>query len=157
MKKLYFFLVLIAAGLMANAQPPKVPANAGTSFGEKTTADNAISVEQLYTLIESKEDKKANVKIKGTVTQVCKMEGCWIKIKSPDGNMMVRMKDHKFTVPLVLDGKSVVIDGTAEEKLTSVEQLRHYAEDAGKSKEEIAKITQPKREITVQAKGLLVL
>ena len=45
----------------------------------------------------------------------------------------------------------------AEEKITTVEQLRHYAEDAGKSKEEIAKITEGKREITVNAKGILVL
>ena len=35
--------------------------------------------------------------------------------------------------------------------------LKHYAEDAGKSKEEIAAITEPKKEITMQAKGILVL
>jgi cyanophycinase-like exopeptidase len=71
--------------------------------------------------------------------------------------MMVKMKDHKFTVPVILNGKTIVIDGMAEEKLTSVEQLRHFAEDAGKSKAEIAKITEPKKEILVQAKGILVL
>ncbi|MGI8635710.1 MAG: DUF4920 domain-containing protein [Segetibacter sp.] len=47
--------------------------------------------------------------------------------------------------------------GSAEEKITSVEQLKHYAEDAGKSKAEIAAIKEPKKEIIVDAKGLLVL
>jgi uncharacterized protein (UPF0335 family) len=67
------------------------------------------------------------------------------------------MKDHKFAVPVILDGKSVAIHGLAQEKITTVEQLRHYAEDAGKSKEEIAKITEPKKEIVMEAKGVLVL
>jgi hypothetical protein len=157
MKKLFFSFVLLAAGYMSNAQPPKVPADPGTVFGEKVTADNAVSVDQLYSLIRSKEDKKMEVTVKGTVSAVCQMEGCWIRVKSPDGNMMVRMKDHKFAVPVILDGKNVAIHGLAQEKITTVEQLRHYAEDAGKSKEEIAKITEPKKEIVMEAKGVLVL
>ena len=40
---------------------------------------------------------------------------------------------------------------------TSVKELRHYAEDAGKSKEEIAKITKPKVEIRVLANGIKVI
>ncbi len=143
--------------VLADAQPPKVPANKGDIFGEKTTAENAITVDQLFSIMAGKKEKEMTVKLKGMVTQVCEKEGCWIKIQSPDGNMMVKMKDHKFTVPLVLNGKNIVIAGLAEEKLTTVEQLRHYAEDAGKSKEEIARIKEPKREITVQAKGILVL
>jgi cyanophycinase-like exopeptidase len=71
--------------------------------------------------------------------------------------MMVKMKDHKFLVPVSLNGKEVVIAGVAEQKVTTVEQLRHYAEDAGKSKAEIEAIKAPKKEIVVQAKGLLVL
>jgi hypothetical protein len=56
-----------------------------------------------------------------------------------------------------LNGKEVVIDGIAEEKQTSVAQLKHYAEDAGKSKEEIDAIKEPKTEITITAKGVLVI
>ncbi len=156
MKKFLFAFVLSATAMIAHAQPPNVPAEAGANFGVKTTADGAISVEELYTSVQGKE-KAMPVKLKGVVTEVCKMEGCWIKVKSTNGDMMVKMKDHKFTVPVILNGKTIVIDGTAEEKLTTVEQLRHFAEDAGKSKAEIAKITVPKREVIVQANGILVL
>jgi len=157
MKKISMLLYACLFAVLADAQPPKVPANKGDIFGEKTTAENAITVDQLFSIMAGKKEKEMTVKLKGMVTQVCEKEGCWIKIQSPDGNMMVKMKDHKFTVPLVLNGKNIVIAGLAEEKLTTVEQLRHYAEDAGKSKEEIARIKEPKREITVQAKGILVL
>lgn len=158
MKKILLILSVLFTGLAAQAQPPKVPAESGTVFGQATTADNAISVDQLYSIMDSKkENKEMTVKLKGVVTEVCEKEGCWIKVKSPKGSMMVKMKDHKFLVPLVLNGKTIVIDGIADEKLTTVGQLRHFAEDAGKSKEEIAKITEGKKEIVVQARGILVL
>lgn len=153
-------MTVLIAGLTAQAQPPKVPANSGDVFGEKTTADRAQTVEQLQQAFNTpggKKLKEMTVKVKGVVTEVCEKEGCWIKIKSPDGNLMVKMRDHKFTVPLALKGKTIVIDGSAERKITTTEQLRHYAEDAGKSKEEIAKIKEPKKEIVLQASGILVL
>jgi hypothetical protein len=159
MKKVFAFLLVMGTGVIAMAQPPKVPADAGTSFGEKTTQEDAISVEQMVSILNGKKEgaKKMDVKLKAEVTDVCTAEGCWIKVKSTDGKLMVKMKDHKFLVPLALNGKNIVIQGTAEEKITSVEMLRHYAEDAGKSKEEIAAIKEPKKEIVVQAKGILVL
>lgn len=138
-----------------HAQPPNVPAEKGTSFGAKTTAENAIEVDQLSAKLAGK--KQVDVKIKATVTEVCTKEGCWIKIKGTNGNIMVKMKDHKFLVPLVLNEKQVIIDGVAEEKVTSVEMLKHYAEDAGKTKAEIDAIKEPKKEVTIQAKGILVL
>jgi len=156
MKNFVLFCVMIITVLSVNAQPPKVPANSGATFGLKTTADNAITVEQLADNLKGKKGP-VSVKLKGKVTEVCKMMGCWIKVQSANGDMTVKMEDEKFLVPLALNGKSVVIDGMAEQKVTTVEELRHIAEDAGKSKAEIAKITEPKKEISIQAKGILVL
>jgi hypothetical protein len=39
---------------------------------------------------------------------------------------------------------------------TDVKTLRHYAEDQGKSKEEVEAITAPKKEITFEATGALI-
>lgn len=157
MKKILTILAATCIGFAVNAQPPKVPADKGATFGaEGVTADNAITVEQLVSNLKGKEGK-VDVKIKGKVTEVCQEMGCWIKVQSTNGDMTVRMKDHKFFVPVVLSGKTIVIDGTAEEKITTVESQKHLLEDAGKSKEEIAKITKPKKEIVIQAKGILVL
>lgn len=156
MRNFLLSVTLVCIGFAVNAQPPKVPANAGSTFGVKTTADNAVTVEQLAINLKGKTGP-VNVKVKGTVTEVCKMMGCWIKVQSANGDMTVKMQDEKFLVPLALNGKSVVIDGIAEQKVTTVEELRHEAEDAKKTKAEIAKITAPKTEIVIQAKGILVL
>lgn len=56
-----------------------------------------------------------------------------------------------------MNGKTIVAEGEVTLKETSVEMLKHYAQDAGKSKEEIAAIKEPKKEIIMQAKGILVL
>lgn len=79
-------------------------------------------------------------------------------IAKPGGEeIMVRFKDYGFFMPLNIVGKEVVLDGVAKATVTSVDMLKHYAEDAHKSKEEIEKITEPKNEIEFTAKGVVVL
>jgi Domain of unknown function (DUF4920) len=155
MKKLIAIIPTLVLSFSLLAQPPKGPANKGMTFGEKTSAEGAISANELSNKLQG--EKPADVKVMGKVVEVCKAEGCWLKMETANGSMMIKMKDHAFFVPLAMNGKTVVVDGTATLKETSVEMLRHYAEDAGKSKEEIAAIKEPKKEITVQAKGILVL
>ena len=49
------------------------------------------------------------------------------------------------------------MDGFAFKEVTPVDELRHYAEDEGMSKEEIAAITEPKEELKFMASGVLLL
>jgi hypothetical protein len=49
-----------------------------------------------------------------------------------------------------------VLNGKAFKNITPVEELRHYAEDAGKSKEEIAAITEEEITFSFVADGALV-
>ena len=142
-------------GFALLAQPPKGPAKTGMTFGAKTTTDGAVAANELPAVLANK--TTAEVKVKGKVVEVCKAEGCWLRMETARGPMLIQMKDHAFMVPLAMNGKTIVADGTAEVKETSVEMLRHYAADAGKSKEEIAAIKEPKKEIVMQAKGILVL
>jgi hypothetical protein len=155
MKKILFLITGLIMGVAVMAQPPKGPAKKGMNFGAKTTITGAIAANELPNMLADK--TTADVKVKGKVTEVCKAEGCWIRMETASGPMLIKMKDHSFTVPLALNGKTIVADGTAELKETSVEMLKHYAEDAGKSKAEIEAITEPKKEIILQAKGILVL
>jgi len=59
-------------------------------------------------------------------------------------------------VPKDIAGKEVIVNGLAYVKETSVEEQRHYAEDAGKSEEEIATITSPKKSYAFEADGVLI-
>ena len=146
--------VLFSATLLL-AQAPEGPADKGMTFGTKTTPEGAINADDVTATLQGKES--ASVKVKGEVVEVCKAEGCWLKMKTATGTIMIRMENHAFFVPLAMNGKTIVAEGTASLKETSVDMLKHYAEDAGKSKEEIDAIKAPKTEVLLKAKGILVI
>ena len=155
MKKIFVFIPVLLFAFTLMAQPPKGPANKGMIFGKKTTAEGAIAASELAAKLTVAD--AVEVKVTGKVSEVCKAEGCWLRMETADGNMLIKMKDHAFMVPLSMNGKTIVADGIVTLKETSVEMLRHYAEDTGKSKVEIEAIKEPKKEITMQATGILVL
>lgn len=156
MKKLFALIPALMIGLTLMAQPPKGDANTGMTFGEKITAEGAIAAGDLAAKLKG--PQPSDVKVTGKVTEVCKAEGCWLRMETENGGtMLIKMKDHAFLVPLSMNGKTIVADGVATLKETSVDMLKHYAEDAGKSKAEIDAIKEAKKEITLQAKGILVL
>ncbi|HSN62291.1 MAG TPA: DUF4920 domain-containing protein [Ferruginibacter sp.] len=156
MKKLLALIPVLLFSVILMAQPPKVAADKGTVFGAKVTEEGAVSADLLAENLTVTGQTK-EVKITGVVKEVCKAEGCWVRMETKEGSILVKMKDHAFLVPVALEGKTIVADGVATFKETSVEQLRHFAEDAGKTKNEIAEITEPKKEIVFQATGIKVL
>lgn len=71
-------------------------------------------------------------------------------------DMRVTFKDYGFFVPKDLQGERVVMEGVLKRAITSVEELRHYAEDAGKSNEEIQAIQQSDTTYAFEAVGVLI-
>ena len=154
MKKIFALVVVLGICLFSFAQDP-APAVKGTSYGAGTTEAGAIPVSQIEA---NAKEAKFTGKASGKVVSVCQEKGCWMKIERPGAEpMMVKFKDYGFFMPKDIVGKEVVLDGEAAIKETSVKQLKHYAGDAGKSKEEISKIKAPKKELIFTAKGVLVL
>ena len=145
---------MLALGSGVAAQSP-APAAKGVTYGAGTTADGAITV----TALAGKMNTGAFTgKISGKVMEVCQEKGCWMKLEKPNGeNLMVKFKDYAFFMPKDIVGREVVLEGEAVTKEVSVKQQKHYAEDAGKPKAEIDKITAPKKETQFVAKGVLVL
>ncbi|MCS6796389.1 MAG: DUF4920 domain-containing protein [Raineya sp.] len=130
-------------------------ASAQKYFGEKITEANAIEVKQLPALMKDKQT--LNIKLKGKIEEVCQKKGCWMKMDLGNGtSMRIKFKDYGFFVPKNAAGKTAIIEGVATKEIIDVATLRHYAEDAGKSKKEIEAITQPKEEITFEAKGVII-
>lgn len=154
--KLLFTGLISFLCLTVVAQPNKKAAAKGVKYGGTITAAGAIEINTLEEKLITVEKYKG--KVKGTVASVCEKKGCWMKLATTEGDgIMIRFKDYKFFMPLNIVGKDVVLQGEAKKTVTSVEMLKHYAEDAGKSKEEIEKITEPKTEIEFIATGVLVV
>lgn len=148
------FVALLCMVTVSLAQAQKTQ-----SFGEKITADKANDASMLYKVLESKKESKT-IKLKGKVLAVCKKKGCWMKMDmggKQNAKLFIRFKDYGFFVPKDCDGKTAIIEGIAKKEVITVAQLRHYAEDAGKSKKEIEAITQPEKKYTFQATGVLLM
>ena len=142
--------------MAASAQDKeKVQAAKGVVYGEVAETKNTVSPDEISTKLV---DNKFEGQVKGRVVEVCKAEGCWIRLQKADGSsMMVRAKDHAFLMPENIVGKTVLVDGSAMVKEVSEEMRKHYAEDAGKSKAEIAKIKGPDKDVQFSARGVKVL
>lgn len=157
MKKLFLTLVVAGFGFIANAQPPAGEAKTGDWYGEKVTTEGALNINDVVGKLNGGSEFD-NVKITAKIVDVCPKKGCWLKLELSDGSTAtVKMKDYGFFLPLAAKGKNVVIDGEVKMKTTSVSELKHYAEDAKKSKEEIDAITQPQKEVRVMAKGIVIV
>ncbi|WP_339611688.1 DUF4920 domain-containing protein [uncultured Planktosalinus sp.] len=127
------------------------------SFGESISQEEAISKEEMATLFENlKPGDTVDVKFTSTVNEVCQSKGCWMKIDLGDQETMVRFKDYGFFMPKNIAGEEVILEGKAYVEEMSVEEQRHYAEDADASDEEIAKIIEPKKTLSFEAKGVLL-
>lgn len=128
------------------------------SFGKEITEDGAVAVAELASDYENLAvGDSLEIKFEGTIDEVCQKKGCWMKVDLGEGEeTFVRFKDYGFFVPLDAGKQKTVVSGKAFVTETSVEELKHYAKDAGKSEEEIAQITTPKKEYAFIADGVLV-
>ncbi len=157
MKKLLFSLLALSVVVAAQAQDSDIkPAAKGVTYGTVAAAQQtAIPVDELDAKMANNE---FSGRITGKVTEVCQAMGCWFKVQKGDGTtVMIKTKDHSFFLPQNLVGKTVAVDGIAKIKEVTEAQRRHFAEDGGKSKEEIEKIKGSEKGVQVVAAGVKVL
>ena len=158
MKKLSYLLsftfFLIACN--SNKEEKKDTATATLNYyGDTINANGAIASTQLLAQLAGKDS--APLKVEGKISAVCQKKGCWMELDLGNNQTMrVAFKDYKFFVPKDASGKTAIVDGMAHNDTLSIEDQKHYAEDAGKSKEEIAQITKPQPEISFEARGVII-
>ena len=80
-----------------------------------------------------------------------------MKLKTDEDTLMVRFKDYGFFVPKEgVEGRNAIIKGEAYYDTLTVELLQHYAQDAGKSEDEILSITEPEYNFLFEANGVII-
>ena len=164
MKKLFY--LLIPAALLVSCGSKEEKTNEETTTTDSTAtseykAGDAITEDGALTNVAMLEAMKGKdsieVKLNAKINSVCTVKGCWMQLDMGNSTeMRVSFKDYAFFVPMDADGKTATVQGWAKVDTTSVEELRHYAEDAGKSKDEIEKITEAKAELSFVASGVLI-
>lgn len=143
------------------AESSKSTASAAASPGQWQSFGETVMFEETDVIaLGSLKGNEKNVWVVGEITEVCTHQGCWIRIKDASdpnaGDLFVRTKDHAYLVPRNSIGRSVKVYGVSEFSEMSVNDQRHYAEEAGKSEAEIAMITKPKKMVTFHAATIVI-
>ncbi len=152
---LFFAFALTACAQQA---PNEVPGLADTvkSYGAVIEANDVLTSDQLMETLSKVDSVECT--FSGTIQETCSKKGCWMTLDAGmSEEMRVRFTDYGFFVPKEgQGGKRTVMKGKAYKSVTSVAELQHYAEDAGKSPEEVAMITEPEVAISFLADGVLI-
>lgn len=161
MKKISLLIALILFSLNGQAQSKStksINVSDYASFGAKFQPKKVLNEKQM--LKKYKALKKGDtlvVQFKSNIKEVCKKKGCWMQMDLSEGNKsFVKFKDYGFFVPLNADNSEAILNGKAFVNVVSVDELRHYAKDGGKSQAEINKITKPEVTYSFMADGVLI-
>lgn len=128
-------------------------------FGDSITKEGAISKDEMLARYEAmKPGDTLNVKFSSEISSTCKKKGCWMTLKLATGKeAFVKFKDYAFFVPKEgAENHEAIVSGKAFIEETSVDELKHEAKDAGKTQEEIDKITEPSKNYRFMADGVLI-
>ena len=141
-----YFLILFLISFSVYSQSDS------SYYGEKISSTDL----QLLSNIDFN-NESVRTKLEGEIISTCPKKGCWIEMKIDDKDVFVKFKDYGFFVPKSgMEGKKAIIQGLASIDTISIKDLKHYAEDSGKSKSEIEKIIAPEIKISFLAEGVII-
>ena len=123
-------------------------------YGSKFTMENPQPMSTVIAKFDAAKSK--NILVGGKIDRVCSKKGCWMAMKVNDKEVRITFKDYGFFVPTKLAGNKVWAQGELIQKVISVKEARHFAEDDGASKEDIAKITKPEKKFRFVASAVRV-
>ena len=127
------------------------------SFGEQIDDSNVMSKDEMIAQYKNLQiGDTVDVKFSSKVNSVCQAKGCWMRLDLGDNESFVKFKDYGFFMPKDIAGQEVIVEGKAFVEETSVDDLKHFAEDAGKSQEEIDAITEPELTYSFISSGVLI-
>jgi hypothetical protein len=134
--------------------PAKLDPKAWDHFGDGIHAGAAAT--PLADVLKKPEDFAGKVvRIEAPITAVCQNKGCWMKLGSQEPAMVVKFKDYGFFVPKDASGRTTIVEGTLAMKQETVEQTKHYLEDAGKH-DEAEKVTEGRKVWSFMADGVAI-
>ncbi|WP_420582535.1 DUF4920 domain-containing protein [Reichenbachiella sp.] len=146
------YLALFSCSEKSNSEKK----NNAVTYGESFDASQAKDISQLPALMKTSDS--VSIVLSGTIEKTCAVKGCWMQLKTGEkNNLRVTFKDYAFFVPKSgAKGNNAIVNGYCVKQETSIEELRHYAKDAGESEETIAMITEPKMEYNFVASGVII-
>ena len=101
------------------------------------------------------------VQVKGKITEVCQMMGCWMNLVSDSGKMIrIKVNDGEIEFPKDSAGRMAIAEGTlTKSELTreqAIAQAKHEAEEMGR-KFDPASVKSGKTVYQIKGSGAVIL
>lgn len=126
-------------------------------FGEEINKEGALTSEEMMSRYANlKVGDTIDVKFSAKVNTVCQKKGCWMRLNLGEKESFVKFKDYGFFMPFDIAGQEVIVEGKAFVEETSLEDLKHFALDAGKSQDEIDAITETEQTLSFISSGVII-
>lgn len=128
MKMKLIISVLLFSIVNIFAQNEELKLGAGLTLNEKTKISDILADPDSYL--------NQNVLVEGEILNVCPMMGCWMELKSDDGEGMIKIKvkDGDIVFPVEAIGGYALVEGTVYKiDLTqeeAVDYFEHLAEES---------------------------
>ena len=146
MKNILLLIILFSYSIQSQQD------NEISFYGDKINFENISEFSEIKSNVSNN-----SIKIEGEILSSCPKKGCWMEVKFDTDTVFVKFKDYGFFVPKTgIEGKQILMSGKIFRDTISVDRLRHYAEDAKKSKEEIELITVPEYKINMIANAVAI-
>ena len=131
---------------------------AAEKFGKGLTLQQPTAVATLLEKPDAYVDK--TVQVKGKITEVCQMMGCWMQVQDGEKAIRVKVKDGEIIFPKNSAGRNVVAEGVLKKielnQTQAVAWAKHEAEERGQ-KFDPAKIKSGMTMYQIQGTGAVLL
>ncbi len=109
--------------------------SAATNLGKPLTLDKPMSIAEVSAKADSLNGK--TVQVKGRITEVCQMAGCWMALVDEEGKTIrVKVNDGDIVFPKTAVGKMAIAEGEFKKiersKDQAIAQAKHEAEESGR-------------------------
>lgn len=144
----------ILASLCAVAALAESKLGKGLTLSEPTAIDVILNSPASYT--------GKQVQVKGKITEVCQMQGCWMALTDTASGKMIRIKvnDGEIVFPTEAVGKTAVAEGKFTKieltKEQAIARAKHEAEERGR-KFDPSKIKSGETIYQIRGTGAVVL
>ncbi len=162
MKRIMIALIgLLCIGSRAQSTPVEDPfgnVEYPASFGNQISPGEAMEASEMAAAYQQMAPNDTlEMKFRGKIKEVCQVKGCWMKMVLTDGSeVMVRFRDYGFFVPSDISGREAILSGSAFTEMISIEDQRHYAQDAGMTPAQVAAIREPLKTYSIVADGVII-
>lgn len=134
-------LAILSIFILAGCSKQDEVAVAKDTFGAPLTIQTATNLADVYANPAQFEGKE--IKLEGTIAEVCQKKGCWLKLQQGEYDITVRFKDYAFFVPKDAASRTVAVQGYFIPKTD-----KHVEEEAAAQKEVLETETEPSYSFT---------